>query len=190
MAEDPQPGPVSLQRRPAIGERLAMGFLAVVRMVLVLMAALCLVAMLFVVAVVCTGVAPDDNWFIFLVTLLAVTGVLIVMVGGARWIETTIRSRNEGTCGRGDDPTESAGKEVVLQLDLLLILFGFALAIWIPAQISGIGNGGVEWLAFWLVVGRLAWWARREVTKRLERRAVSPDTDPCSTPEIPPSGEP
>lgn len=190
MAEDPQPGPVSLQRRPAIGERLAVGFLAVVRVVLVLIGALALVAMLFFVVGVCVGIEPDDDWFIYLVALLAVTGVLIVMIGGARWIEITIRSRNEGTIGRGEGPADGAGKEVMYQLDFLLILSGFASVIWIPAQISGIGTVGVEWLAFWLVVGRLVWWARREIKKRLERRAVSPDTDPCSTPGTPPSGEP
>ena len=188
MAEDPQPGPVSLQRRPAIGERLAIGFLALVRMLLVLIVGILLIAMLFIVAAVFVRVEVGGEWIIQMVAMLAVTGLLIAMAGGARWIESGIRVRYPELMARG--PAESAGDEVVNLLDFLLILAGIAVVLWIPAKVSRTGAVGVEWLAFWLVVGRLAWWARREVRKRLERRAVSPDTDPCSTPGTPPSGEP
>jgi hypothetical protein len=190
MAEDPQPGPVSLQRRPAIGERLAMGFLGTLRTLLFFPAVGLFLAALVVMLTVCfveEPLWPSILWFFI---TLGAAELLIAMAAGAKWIEDVIRARRDDPDGKMADPLETAGQLVVMMIEIVLVLSGFALLLWIPAEISRERDLGVAWPALWLLVGGLAWWARREVTKRLERRAVSPDTDPCSTPEIPPSGEP
>ncbi len=190
MAEDPQPGPVSSQGRPAIGARLAMGFLAVVGTLFVLIAAVLLAGVLVFVLVVLFAEESVLVLIIRLFGMLAVAGIFVAMAAGAKWVEGVIRERYEYPGGGGPDPAVSAGEQVVMMLDTVVLLSGFSLVVWIPAEISGMRNIGLAWPAFWLLGGGLAWWARREISKRLTNRALSRDRGPCSTPGTPPSGEP
>lgn len=165
-------------------------FLAAVRTLLFLPAVALFLASLVVMLTVCfveEPVWPSILWFFI---SLGAAELLIAMAAGAKWIEDMIRARREDPDQKMADPMESAGQLVVMMIEIVLLLSGFALLLWIPAEISRERSLGVAWPSLWLLVGGLAWWARREVTKRLERRAVSPDTGPCWTPGTPPSGVP
>lgn len=189
MADNPQPGPVSLQRRPAIGARLAMGFLAVVGTLFVLIAAVLLAGV--VVAVVMVPFAEESVLALILrlFGMLAVAGMLVAMAAGAKWVEGVIRERYE-CLGGGPDPAISAGEQMVMMLGVFVVLSGFSLVMWIPSGISGMRDIGFTWPAFWLLVGGLSLWGQREISKRLKDRALSRNRGPCSMPETPPSGEP
>lgn len=190
MAADPQPGFVPSQGRQAIGVRLTLGFLAVVRTLLFLPAVALFLAALVVILTVCfveEPVWPSMLWFFL---TLGAAELLIALAVGTKWIEDVIRARREDFDRRGPDPVESAGYLVVVMIEIVLVLSGFALLLWIPAEISRVRSMGLAWPGLWMLLGGLAWWARRELAKCLERRAVSRDTDPCSMPGTPPSGEP
>ena len=191
MAEDPQPGPVSSRRRPAIGERLAILFLAAVGTLFVLIAAVLLAGVL--VVVVLAFVLVDGSVVALILRLsgmLAVAGMLVAMGAGAKWVEAVIRERYDYPGGDGPDPALPAGQQVVMMLDIVVVLSGFSLVVWIPAEISGMSDIGFAWPGFWLLVGGLCLWGQREISKRLTDRALSRDRGPCSTPGTPPSGEP
>ncbi len=190
MAEDPQPGPASIQRRPAIGARLAMLFLAVVGTLFVLIAAVLLAAVLVIVLTVFFVEESVLALIIRLFGMLAVAGMLVAVAAGAKWVEAVIRERYEYPGGGGPDPAVAAGEQMVMMLDIVVVLSGFSLVVWIPAEISGMRDIGLAWPAFWLLVGGLSWWGQREISKRLTDRALSRDRGPCSTPETPPSSEP
>ena len=190
MAEDPHPGPVSSKRRPAIGARLAMGFLAAVRTLLFLPAVALLLAALVVMLTVCFVDEPVWPLMLWILLTLGAAEVLIATAVGARWLEDVFRARYVGPGGNRPDPMESAGRLVVMMIEIVLLLAGFALLLWIPAEISRARTMGAAWPGLWLLMGLLAWWARGEVNKWLARRAVSRDTDPCSTLGTPPSGGP
>lgn len=167
-----------------------MGFLGALRTLLFFPAVGLFLAALVVMLAVCFVEEPVWPSIVWLFISLGAAELLIAMAAGARWIEDVIRARREAPDERLADPMQSAGQLVVMMIEIVLVLSGFGLLLWIPAEVSRERNLGVAWPSLWMLVGGLAWWARREATKRLERRAVSPDTDPCSTPGIPPSGAP
>ena len=121
---------------------------------------------------------------------LVITEILIAVAAGARWIEDVIGVRHDDPGGGGPDPLKQVGHQVVMMMEILLFVSCFSLIVWIPAEISRIRNIGLAWPVCWAIIGGLAWWARGEVNKWLARRAVSRDTDPCSTLGTPPSGGP
>ena len=190
MAEDPRPGPAPPQGRPAIGARLAMLFLAVVGTLFVLIAAVLLLAALVVMLTVCFVDEPVWPLMLWILLTLGAAEVLIATAVGARWLEDVFRARYVGPGGNRPDPMESAGHLVVMMIEIVLLLSGFALLLWIPAEISRGRSMGAAWPGLWLLMGGLAWWSRGEVNKWLARRAVSRDSGPCSTPETPPSDGP
>ncbi len=190
MAEDPQPGPVPPERRPAIGARLAMTFLGVMRTFLIIPAMLLALfggGMLFAV---CFVEDPVVELIALQVVALAAAELVFATAVGAKWIEDQIRLRSDPAAAGMPDPTDSAGHLVVLMIEVVLLFSGASLLIWIPAEITREDNLGPAWPAFWATTGALAWWARRQVLEWFRRRAVILDTDHCSTPGIPPSGEP
>lgn len=190
MAEDPQPGPGPPERRPAIGARLAMLFLGVIRTFLLFPAmflALWGVGLLFTV---CFVEAPVFQFIVMQVGVLAAAELVFAMAVGAKWIGDQMRLRLDPAADGMPDPTDSAGHLVVLMIEVVLLFSGAALLLWIPAELSREDNLGPAWPAFWATAGALAWWARRQVLDCFRRRAVTPDTSPCSTPGTPPSGEP
>jgi hypothetical protein len=191
MAEDLQTGPESSKMRPAIGARLAMICLAAMAALFVLIAAVLLAGVL--VLVVLAFVLVDGAVVALILRLsgmLALAGMLVAMGAGAKWVEGLIRERYEYPGGGGPDPVASGCQQVVMMLDIVVVLSGFSLVVWIPAEISGMSDVGFAWPAFWLLVGGLCLWGQREISKRLTDRALSRDRGPCSTPGTPPSGEP
>ena len=190
MAEDPQTGPVPPEGRPAIGARLAMGFLAVVRTFLVFPAMLLAVWGVGLLFAVCFVEAPVFQFLVMQVGVLAATELVFATAVGAKWIEDQIRLRSNPAADGMPDPTDSAGHLVVLMIEVLLLFSGAALLLWIPAELGREQNLGPAWPAFWITTGALAWWGRRQLLEWFRRRAITPDTGPCSTPETPPSGEP
>ncbi len=167
-----------------------MGFLAGVRALLFLPAVALVLAALVVMLTVCFVEEPVWPLMLWILLTLGAAEVLIAMAVGARWLEDVFRARHVDPGRNRPDPMESAGHLVVMMIEIVLLLSGFALLLWIPAEISRARSMGAAWPGLWLLMGGLAWWARREVNKWLARRAVSPDTDPCSTLGTPPSSEP
>jgi len=190
MAEDPQPGPEPLQRRPAIGARLALLFLAVVGTFFIILAAVLLAGVLVILVLIFYIADSGLKAIPHLIAMMLVAGLLTTMAAGAKWIEGMIRQRHHQPHGAGLDPAVAAGQQMMMMLEIVLILSGLGVVVWIPAQISGMKVIGVGWPAFWLLVGGLSWWGQREISKRLTDRALSRDRVPCSTPGTPPSGEP
>jgi hypothetical protein len=190
MAEDPQTGPVPPQGRPAIGERLAMFFLAVVGTLLVLMAAVLLAGVLVILVLIFFVEESGLEAVPPLLAMMVFAVLLTSMAAGAKWIEGVIRQRHTYPSVGGRDPAVAAGQQVAMMLEIVFVLSGFGVVVWIPAEVSGMKVIGVGWPASWLVVGGLAWWGQREISKRLTDRALSWDRGPCSRPGTPPSGEP
>jgi hypothetical protein len=190
MAEDLQTGPVSSKRRPAIGARLAMLFLAVVGTLFVLIAAVLLAGVLVILVLIFFVEESGLKAILPLLAMMVVAGLLTSMAAGAKWIEGMIRQRHTHPSLGGSDPAIAAGQQVVMTLEIVLVLSGFGVVVWIPAEISGMKVIGAGWPAFWLLVGGLSWWGRREISKRLTNRALSRDRGPCSMPGTPPSGAP
>lgn len=187
MAEDPHSGPVSLQKRPAIGARLAMGFLSVVGTLLVIIAAVLLAGVLVILVLIFFIEASGLKAIPPLLAMMVVAVLLATMAAGAKWIEGIIRQRQIHPGGGGLDPAVAAAHQIMMMLEIVLVLSGIGVFAWIPAEISGTKVIGVGWPAFWLLVGGLSWWGQREISKRLTDRALSRDRGPCSTPGTPPS---
>ncbi len=190
MAEDPQPGPVSPQRRPAIGARLAMGFLAVVRTILVFLAGAVLMPTFLFIVVGCFSGGSARSMIAIPFGSLVIAELLIAMAVGAKWIKEVIHVRHQHPGGGGPDPLKPVGHQVVMMTEVVMFVSAFCLIVWIPAEIARIRNMGIAWPVCWAVVGGAAFWARRLVSKWIERRSLIPDTDPCSTLGTPPSSEP
>ena len=190
MAENPQPGPVPPQGRPATGERLAMGFLAVVRMFLFFPAIAMVLAAAVMILAVCFF---EEEVSISLIRILGTIAIAEVMIGaavGAKYLRDEILSRYANSAADWLDPVATCGHEVVLMIEIVLTACGLALILWIPAEISRMRDMGLVWPLTWAVIGGSALWARHLLVTWLERRSLIPGTGPCSTPGTPPSGEP
>jgi hypothetical protein len=190
MAEDLQTGPVPPQRRPAIGARLAMGFLAVVRVFLFFPAIAMVLAAAVMILAVCFF---EEDVSISLIRILGTIAFAEVMIGaavGAKYLRDEILSRYAKSAAELLDPVSTCGHEVVLMIEIVLTACGLALLLWIPAEISRMRDIGIVWPLTWAVIGGSALFARHLLVKWLDRRSLIADTYPCSTPGTPPSGEP
>jgi len=190
MAEDPQTGPVPPQGRPEIGARLAMAFLATIRMILIFPAIAMVLGAGLMILSVCFF---EEKALVSLIRILGTLAFAEVMIGtmvGARYLRDGIASRYASPASKAVNPVASCGDEVVLMIEVLLTACGLALLVWIPAEISRMRNMGFMWPCCWAILGGSAMWARHMVLKWIRHRSVSPDTDPCSTPGTPPSGAP
>lgn len=167
-----------------------MGLLGAVRTILVFPAVAFLVGTLTLVTVGCFVV--ESVWKLSAVVFgsLVITEILIAVAAGARWIEDVIGVRHDDPGGGGPDPLKQVGHQVVMMMEILLFVSCFSLIVWIPAEISRIRNIGLAWPVCWAILGGAAFWVRRMVLNWIDCRSPIPDTDPCSTPGIPPSGEP
>lgn len=190
MAEDPQPGPVPPQRRPAIGARLAMAFLGVMRTFLLFPAMFLAICGVGLLCTVCFVEGPVLQFIAMQAAVLAAAELVLATAVGAKWIEDQIRLRLDPAADGVSDPTDSAGHLVVLMIEVVLLFSGAALVLWIPAEISRGDNLGPAWPAFWATTGAVAWWTRRKVLEWFRHRAATLDTNPYSTPGTPPSGAP
>jgi hypothetical protein len=190
MAEDPRPGPAPPQGRPAIGARLAMGFLAVVRMALIFPAIASLIAVVIMIFTVCFF--EEEVWISVgrILFTLGFAELMIATAAGAKYLRDGILCRYESPTSRASDPLAACSHEAVLMIEVVLTVSGLALLLWIPAEISRMRNMGVLWPLSWAIIGGAAFWARHIVLKWIGHRSPIPDTDPCSTPGTPPSGEP
>jgi hypothetical protein len=190
MAEDPQPGPVSLQRRPAIGERLAVVFLGVLRMVLIFPAIAMVLGAALMIFSVCFYEEEALISLIRILGTLAFAEVMMATAAGARYLSDGILCRCESPASRASDPLAAFNHEVVLMIEIVLTASGLALLVWIPAEISRMRDLGILWPLSWAIIGGAALRARHMVLKSIRQRTFTPDTDPCSTLGTPPSGEP
>ena len=190
MAEDPQPGPVSLQRRQAIGARLAMGFLGAVRMILIFPAIAMVLGAALMIFSVCFFEEEALVSLIRILGSLAIAEAMIATLVGARYLRDGIGSRYASSASQAIDPVASCRDEVVLMIEVLLAACGLALLVWIPAEISRMRDMGFMWPLCWAILGASALWARHVVLKWIRHRSLIPDTDPCSTLGTPPSDEP
>lgn len=190
MAEDPQTGPAPPLGRPAIGVRLTMGFLGVVRAILAFCAVPLFIAVPIMILTVCF--LEEDVWtsIIRILVTLALAELMFGASVGAEYLWDCLRSSCEQSGEGGRDALASSGREVVLMFEIVLLACGLALLLWIPAEIGRLRNLGVVWPVCWLILGWAALWARLSVLKWLNRRTLIPDTNPCSTLGTPPSGEP
>jgi hypothetical protein len=190
MAEDPQTGPVPPQGRPAIGARLAMLFLAGVRFALIFPAIASLIAVAIMIFTVCFF--EEEVWFSVgrILFTLAFAEVMIATAAGAKYLRDGIICRYESPSFRGCDPLAACSQEAVMMIEIVVTVSGLALLLWIPAEISRMRNMGVLWPLSWAIIGGAAIWSRHMVLRWIRHRSVSPDTDPCSMPGTPPSGEP
>jgi len=165
-------------------------FLAVVGTLFVLIAAVLLAGVLVILVLIFFVEESGLEAIPPLLAMMVLAVLLATMAAGAKWIEGLIRQRHSNPGGRGPDSAVAAGQQVVMMLEIVLVLSGFGVVVWIPAEMSGMKVIGVGWPAFWLLVGALSWWGQREISKRLTERSLSRDRGPCSTPGTPPSGEP